>query len=538
MPSKDLIVLLSLYMKRFTTFAQQLSHIYCPMKRLLHQFSALYLSIQLFSMVAAVIHGQSALAQISQQLPEHWPNIPLISIHTVNGEMPTCERAQTPEGCVGTTITNNNYVPGRMVMTLRGDTLYDSKDYVADLSGMRLKIRGNSSGAFLDQKPYKLKLSKKADLLCRGRKAFRNKNWALMSYYIYNPSMPNHETNLIPLFAHALARYVGMPWQPEGRFVNVVINDQYRGIYLLLETVDKGDSRINVAEDGFIIENDPFWWSEDDKNFRTHHQMTHMRYTYNKYMPGDGDRQEAVDSVRDYMNRVEDAIWERKDLSDLIDFTTFTRWIVSHDLLAVGDATGSNTYLYCESMNSDGEQSKLRMGPIWDLDSSYNIPFNIWGLKHTYYAAYYPQTEFYYPKLFEIPQFVEAYKETYAQIRPHIVDQMQHFCDSITELYSQTLEESAALHRTIYPYEAQNTIPEQTADLMDKFRRRIAAVDSLIAADMPSTGISATTITRPQSHSRFDLTGRNVSTIPFTQLPAGVYIETSSDGTTRKVMKR
>lgn len=300
-------------------------------------------------LMATLTHVQQTLAQTVSQLPGHWPDIPLLTITTVGGEMPTFERAQTPEGCIGTTITNNNYVAGRMVMTLKGDTLYDSKDFVADKSGIRLKIRGNSSGVFLDQKPYKLKLSKKADLLCRGKKLFRNKNWALMSYYIYNPSMLNHETNLITLFAHALARYVGMPWQPEGRFVNVVINDQYQGIYLLLETVDKGDSRINVAEDGFIIENDPFWWNEDGQYFRTNHQMAHLAYTYNKYMPGDGLRQTAVDSVKDYMNRVEDAIWNKEDLSEYIDFYTFTRWIISHDLLAVGDALGSNTYLYCES---------------------------------------------------------------------------------------------------------------------------------------------------------------------------------------------
>ncbi len=506
--------------------------------KLLRSQSKIGLHLLLAVLIATLMPAQQAIAQTVSHWPEHWPNIPLVTITTVGGEMPTFERAQTPEGCMGTTITNNNYVAGRMVMTLKSDTLYDSKDFVADHSGMRLKIRGNSSGAFLDQKPYKLKLSKKADLLCRGGKAYRNKNWALMSYSIYNPSMPNHETNLITLFAHALARNVGMPWQPEGRFVNVVINDQYRGIYLLLETVDKGESRINVAEDGFIIENDPFWWNEDGKYFRTNHQMAHLAYTYNKYMPGDGLRQTAVDSVRDYMNRVEDAIWSKEELSEYIDFYTFTRWIISHDLLAVGDALGSNTYLYCESQGGDSSQNKLKMGPIWDLDSSYNIPFNIWGLKHTYYSAYYPQTEFYYPKLFENSQFVEAYKEVYAQIRPHIVDQMQQFCDSITELYSQTLEESAALHRTIYPYEAQNTIPEQTADLMDKFRRRIVAVDSLIAADMPSTGISSTTLTRSLPTTRYDLSGRNVSTTPFDQLPAGVYIEISSDGNARKVMKR
>ena len=139
--------------------------------KLLRSQSKIGLHLLLAVLIATLMPAQQAIAQTVSHWPEHWPNIPLVTITTVGGEMPTFERAQTPEGCMGTTITNNNYVAGRMVMTLKSDTLYDSKDFVADHSGMRLKIRGNSSGAFLDQKPYKLKLSKKADLLCRGGEA-------------------------------------------------------------------------------------------------------------------------------------------------------------------------------------------------------------------------------------------------------------------------------------------------------------------------------------------------------------------------------
>ena len=44
---------------------------------------------------------------------------------------------------------------------------------------MTIKIRGNSTPYF-DKKPYKIKLQKKGDMLCRGDSKFNDKNWLLI----------------------------------------------------------------------------------------------------------------------------------------------------------------------------------------------------------------------------------------------------------------------------------------------------------------------------------------------------------------------
>ena len=59
-----------------------------------------------------------------------FPDLPVLNIMTVNGEMPTCTVIYAPEGYSGTSITDNDYVPGRMTVTLKGKTLYDSKEYI------------------------------------------------------------------------------------------------------------------------------------------------------------------------------------------------------------------------------------------------------------------------------------------------------------------------------------------------------------------------------------------------------------------------
>lgn len=129
-----------------------------------------------------------AITSTNSTVINDWPRIPLLTITTENGEFPTCEVVYPPEGCVGTGITANDYVCGRLVMTLDGETLYDSGDYIKDESGMRIKIRGNSTGASAGQKPYKIKLSKKFDLLCRGDEGYNEKDWNLLKISTWNPA--------------------------------------------------------------------------------------------------------------------------------------------------------------------------------------------------------------------------------------------------------------------------------------------------------------------------------------------------------------
>lgn len=90
-----------------------------------------------------------------------------IDIETVDHEEPTYEIAQTSI-TTSVSIKNCTKVPGRLFITLGSDTLYDSGDYIPDTSGMTIRVRGNSSAVLYPQKPYKINLEKKADLLCDG----------------------------------------------------------------------------------------------------------------------------------------------------------------------------------------------------------------------------------------------------------------------------------------------------------------------------------------------------------------------------------
>ncbi len=110
--------------------------------------------------------------------------LPVLCVETIDGEEPTCDYVSAPPGCMGMTITNATKVPGRLVIyrQLQGtdSLIYDSGDYENNVSGMTIKIRGNTS-AYADKKPYKIKLQRKCDLLMRGDdNKYKDKDWLLL----------------------------------------------------------------------------------------------------------------------------------------------------------------------------------------------------------------------------------------------------------------------------------------------------------------------------------------------------------------------
>lgn len=103
----------------------------------------------LIGMLTAINAQQNGTAGDNEQQPVlqtiEEMGLPVLQIETLDGEEPTCDYINPPEGAMGQSITNATKVPGRVVVRKDGQTIYDSGDYVKSTSGMTVKIRGNTS---------------------------------------------------------------------------------------------------------------------------------------------------------------------------------------------------------------------------------------------------------------------------------------------------------------------------------------------------------------------------------------------------------
>ena len=332
--------------------------------------------------------------------------LPVVQIETVDGIEPTYEIADPPEGCLGGSIRNASKEPGRIVVMDKTGIIYDSGNYAKDESGMTVRVRGNWS-ARRPKKPYRIKLQRKADLLGRGDNRYDDKKWLLLPFFDLN--------ELIGLKVNEL---MALQWTPRFRYVNLVFNGDFRGLYMLMEPVSRNvDCRLNVdKESGYIMELDAYWWNESEYVPSSFELPLHYTFKY-------PDEDKLTKDQKDYIGRVfqeaEKACLESTGTyENFIDVESFARWMLAHDILGNTDGAGSNIFL---TKYDNSEQSLLKMACLWDYEVI--MRSEEWDNLHNRY---------YFGRLFNNSDFTfkKTYVELWNQNKHRVFDELLSFIDS------------------------------------------------------------------------------------------------------------
>lgn len=426
--------------------------------------------------------------------------LPVIEITTIDGEFPTCDFVTHPEGSMGESITNATKVKGRLCITLLGDTLYDSGDYIKDEAGMTIKINGNTSAQHLN-KPYKIKLQKKADLLLRGNDSkYKDKDWRLIKDARTLNTMVGLKVNEL----------IGMQWTPSYIYCNVMLNNEYQGCYMLIESIKRNpDCRINISKDGYIIERDAYWWNED-VYFKSDF-FSDGRYGWTFKEPDEDDiTQENIDYIQQVVNDAEAAI-ANGTYDDFIDTHSYAAWLLAHDVLGTWDTGGSNLYI---TKYDNTEESKLMMGNLWDFDTILKIDADKWNNFRK------KKDDFYFTQLLESANrsFVVEYKSIWEYLRSILYDEIN---DMLTEFQNSNTASALQLSRdyyeNMYNYECPE-INDEIKQYLDWFEKRIPWLDTEIGKIDEGTGITSIRENTNNAY-LFNINGQHILT------PKGLYIK-------------
>ena len=219
---------------------------------------------------------------------------------------------------------------------------------------------------------------------------------------------------------------------PSLSIVNVVLNGDYQGLYMLAESVDRNaDCRLNVDKSsGYIFELDAYWWNED-LSVKTSFGWN-VNYTF-KYPDSKDITDEQLSNFEKYIHEIEASLMNAT-YTEYIDVESFANWMLAHDILGDTDPAGSNIFL---TKYDDSSTSKIMMGPLWDYDCIMNT--EEWASIHRSYYFYW---------LFESEN--ETFRSTYARRWKDIKDIL---FNSLFEYFDQFVEspEGQALNAAI-PY--------------------------------------------------------------------------------------
>ena len=129
----------------------------------------------------------------------------------------------------------------KATLRIAGNKLYPDYEGTTEIRG-----RGNSTWGYA-KKPYRLKLTNKAQIL--GLPAA--KNWVLLANYL-DPSL------MCNAVAMKIGRDLEVPFTNQIIPVDLTINGQYRGSYVLTQHLEVDENRINIGKDGTLFELDTY----------------------------------------------------------------------------------------------------------------------------------------------------------------------------------------------------------------------------------------------------------------------------------------
>lgn len=368
-------------------------------------------------------------------------------------------------------------------------------DNASDYDGhIGIKLRGESSISF-EQKSFTIELrdaqGKSLDAPLLGMPA--NDDWALIAAY-----------NDISMMRNPIAYdlWTGMGhWGPRNRMVEVVIDGEYRGVYMLVETIKSSKERLSIGEPksddadsitgGYLLRIDAT--DADDLTF-TSKVPGISKGGFGGFggfggMGGSVGGQPIVWTIRSpKKNKITDA--QRKYIEEFIheteaaiqgpDFAdpvkgyagylavpSFVDYLIHTEVSLNADGMKRSTYFFKTKKKADGTGGKLHAGSVWDYNLAFgNASFNNTGDITTWVheGAETLPTTFIFKRLMEDPAFVQKVKKRYTELRKTVLslDSIYDYIDNKAALLNEAQARQYAKYSDLLVPEGQSTVDVET----------------------------------------------------------------------------
>ena len=271
----------------------------------------------------------------------------------------------------GKGITSKDAYKKSSISVMNTKEEWEMENVKADVKG-----RGNSTWA-MPKKPLRIKFDKKQSVFGSSYEA---KSWTLLANYADKSLSRNY-------IAYELAKqFNGLDFSSCHCFVDVYLDNNYQGVYLLCDQIQTGTGRIEVDEtiaqdgnNGYLIELDA---RAPDEGIENQDYFIFNGIPYSLKTPDTEsdeflhNKETEINFIKGYFSECWSAITSKEDnwskVEELIDVDSFVDQYIIDELFANNDCGWSSCYFY---KDKDG---KLFKGPAWDFDiGAGNINYNM-----------------------------------------------------------------------------------------------------------------------------------------------------------------
>ena len=267
-----------------------------------------------------------------------------------------------------------------------------------------VNVRGNSTSSAY-KKPYNIKFPSKNDVLGMGA----NKKWSLLAN-CYDKTLLRNAVVM------DFARELGVPYTPDCRYVDVYVNDELHGSYLLIDSIEVGSTRVDIdlSDNEYLLELD--YNPEDPDCYYFKSGINDIKFAINEPEISDlSDVQIAY--VNDLVYNAEAALYSNDfdEVSAYFDIESMARFYLTLEFFRNIDVATSSTRFHIK----DG---KIFGGPVWDFDlSSGNYNVNYYG-SSTLEQRFHATKMKWFDSLVDYPEFQSRVNELFLEMQDTIVN--------------------------------------------------------------------------------------------------------------------
>lgn len=322
--------------------------------------------------------------------------------------------------------------------------------------------RGNASWWGSEKKPYSLELSVETDMLGMGKA----RKWILLA----NSMDRSHMKNKVVL---DFAEKAGLPYSADSRWVDLYLNGEYAGLYLLCERNEIHRQRVDIPmENSFLV------------SLELESRLVKREYPYIRTQAAQALRihqqNMETEQLQQMWQSVENAILSPDDIDpvtgkhllELIDLDSWVRKYLLEEVFANVDACSISQYFY-----ADGS-GRIFAGPPWDYDGAMGhfVPQTMFGNR---IQASEIKPLPWFSTLYQKDFFLERVKQLYEQeFRPLL---KQLLSQELGE-YAGQIQLSAAMNAIRWPGVDQE---REWKEMEVYMAQRMAFLDSLWIREEP-----------------------------------------------------
>ncbi len=341
-------------------------------------------------------------------------------------------------------VSKEEYVSGKLTIVSSDET-----ENFADSTEIR--GRGNSTWG-MPKKPFRIKLYKKASLLNRPAK---EKSWVLLANYADKTLMRN-------AVAFKISQLVGLEFSPSARFVDVVLNGEFLGNYMMSDQMEVAKGRVEVEKQktsdvsepeitgGYLLELDGFAYTEPVW-FRTPRGVA----VTVKYPKDDDINNEQYRYISNYTSEFENVLFSSNFTDSehgyraYVDSATLINWYIACELTGNSDSFWS-TYVYKKR-----NDPKFYFGPMWDYDIAFNNDYRLGDATEKLMREHAHEPKTWIRRFWEDPWFQNAVNERWKQlvengIEQQLLDYINETQALLQQSQAKNYEKWPTLNQTVY----------------------------------------------------------------------------------------